>query len=190
MCMFCRSFFVLLAIVLCSSILGLWLPLWYLQALPTPRKTMITIFPLWTFHLYVATFQQHLYKEYAVYRYRISISQISGRRGCYRIIIGYTTTYAIIAYHHWCFDSVRISISARCKTCDKVCQWLARGRWFSQSPPASSTNKTDRHDTTEILLRVALNTINQTLSQMTIYMFHLSWALPGHFLIHELSPGL
>jgi hypothetical protein len=151
---------------------------------------MITIFPLWTFHLYVATFQQHLYKEYAVYRYRISISQISGRRGCYRIIIGYTTTYAIIAYHHWCFDSVRISISARCKTCDKVCQWLARGRWFSQSPPASSTNKTDRHDTTEILLRVALNTINQTLSQMTIYMFHLSWALPGHFLIHELSPGL
>ena len=36
------------------------------------------------------------------------------------------------------------------------------GRWFSQSPPVSSTNKTDRHDITEILLNVALNTIKQT----------------------------
>jgi hypothetical protein len=27
--------------------------------------------------------------------------------------------------------------------CDKVCQWLATGRWFS---PVSSTYKTDRHD--------------------------------------------
>ena len=30
--------------------------------------------------------------------------------------------------------------------------------------PVSSTNKTDRHDVTEILLKVALNTINQTKS--------------------------
>jgi hypothetical protein len=29
--------------------------------------------------------------------------------------------------------------------CDKVCQWLATGRWFS---PVSVTNKTDRHDIT------------------------------------------
>jgi hypothetical protein len=28
--------------------------------------------------------------------------------------------------------------------------------------PVSSTNKTDRHDITEILLKVALNTIKQT----------------------------
>ena len=38
----------------------------------------------------------------------------------------------------------------------KVCQWLTTGRWFS---PVSSTNKTDRHDITEILLKVVLNTI-------------------------------
>jgi hypothetical protein len=58
---------------------------------------------------------------------------------------------------------VRISIRARCTTlCDKVCQWLATGRWFSPGPPVSSTNKTDRHDITEILLKVALNTIKQT----------------------------
>ena len=48
--------------------------------------------------------------------------------------------------------------------CDKVCQWLATGQWFSPGTPASSTNKTDRHDINEILLKVALNTIksNQT----------------------------
>ena len=43
---------------------------------------------------------------------------------------------------------------------DKVCQWLATGRWFSPGTPFSSTNKTDRNDITEILLKVALNTIN------------------------------
>jgi hypothetical protein len=45
---------------------------------------------------------------------------------------------------------------------DKVCQWLATGRWFSPCPPVSSTNKTDLHDTTGILLKVALNTTKQT----------------------------
>jgi hypothetical protein len=33
---------------------------------------------------------------------------------------------------------------------------------FSPGPPISSTNKTDRHDLTKILLKVALNTIKQT----------------------------
>ena len=58
---------------------------------------------------------------------------------------------------------VRISIRARCTTlCDKVWQWLATGRWFSPGLPVSSTNQTDCHDITEILLKVALNTIKQT----------------------------
>jgi hypothetical protein len=57
---------------------------------------------------------------------------------------------------------VRISTRARCTTLyDKVCQWLATGQWFSPGPPVSSTNKTDHHDITEILLKVALNTIKQ-----------------------------
>jgi hypothetical protein len=43
--------------------------------------------------------------------------------------------------------------------CDKVGQWLASGWWFS---PVSSTNKIDHHDITEILLKVALNTITVT----------------------------
>jgi hypothetical protein len=39
--------------------------------------------------------------------------------------------------------------------CDKVCQWLTAGRWFSSCTPVSSTNKIDHHDITEILLKVA-----------------------------------
>ena len=46
--------------------------------------------------------------------------------------------------------------------CDKVCQWFTICRWFSPGTPVSSTNKTDRQiDITEILLKVALNNINQ-----------------------------
>jgi hypothetical protein len=33
--------------------------------------------------------------------------------------------------------------------------------WFSPGTPASSTTKTGNHDIAEILLKVALNTINQ-----------------------------
>jgi hypothetical protein len=33
--------------------------------------------------------------------------------------------------------------------------------WISPGNPVSSTNNTDRHDIAEILLKVALNTINQ-----------------------------
>jgi hypothetical protein len=53
---------------------------------------------------------------------------------------------------------VRISIRSKCTNlCDKVCRLLATGRWFS---PVSSTNKTDRHDIIDILLKVTLNIIS------------------------------
>ena len=41
--------------------------------------------------------------------------------------------------------------------------------FVSWSTPVSSTNKTDRHDITEILLKVALNTINQTKLNENLY---------------------
>jgi hypothetical protein len=43
--------------------------------------------------------------------------------------------------------------------CDKVCQWLAPGQWFSPGTPVSSANKTEHHDITEILLKVTLNLV-------------------------------
>jgi hypothetical protein len=54
--------------------------------------------------------------------------------------------------------------------CDKVCQWLAAGQWFSLGTRVSSINKTDRQDINEILLKVVLNTITLTLLNM-----HLTW---------------
>jgi len=44
---------------------------------------------------------------------------------------------------------------------DKVYQLLAHGRWFTPGTPASSITKTGRHDIDEILLKMALITINQ-----------------------------
>jgi hypothetical protein len=51
--------------------------------------------------------------------------------------------------------------SAEVATSDKVCQLLAYSLWFFPGTPASSTTKTGRHDIAKILLKVALNTINQ-----------------------------
>ena len=59
----------------------------------------------------------------------------------------------------WVWISTRVWCTI---LCDKVCQWLATGRWFSLDPLVSSTNKSDCHDITEILLKVVLNTIKQT----------------------------
>ena len=46
--------------------------------------------------------------------------------------------------------------------CDIVCKLLAADRWCSPGTPVPPTNKTDRHYVTEILLKVALNTITLT----------------------------
>jgi hypothetical protein len=40
--------------------------------------------------------------------------------------------------------------------------WHATDQWFSPGTPVSSTNKTDCHNVTEILLKVVLNTITLT----------------------------
>jgi hypothetical protein len=54
--------------------------------------------------------------------------------------------------------------------CDKGCQWLAAGQWFSPGIPISSNNKTDLHDITEIL---ALNTITLNPLMNSAYNFNL-----------------
>ena len=95
----------------------------------------------------------------------LSYSLLLGTKICRRGLRGrdriYIYIYGIWIYIYPCNQCisplmlcVRISIRARCTTlCDKVCQWLATDRWFFPSPPVSSSNKTDRHDITEILLK-------------------------------------
>jgi hypothetical protein len=70
-------------------------------------------------------------------------------------------------YHHKCFEFKSHSWQGVlvATLCDKVCQWLGAGQWFSLvNPGFSSTNETDHHDITEILLKVELNTNNPTKS--------------------------
>jgi len=45
---------------------------------------------------------------------------------------------------------------------------LAHGQWYSPGTPASSTTKTGRHDIAEILLKVALNTKNQIITDFLL----------------------
>ena len=74
-------------------------------------------------------------------------------------------------FNIWTFKRLRVWIPLRrgvlnATLCDKVCQWLAAGRWFSPGIPVSSINTTDHHNITEILLKVALNTITLTPNQV------------------------
>ena len=66
---------------------------------------------------------------------------------------------------------VWILIRARCTTlCDKVCQWLVTGQWFSLGPPVSSTNKTDCHDKAEITNKQKHNLLHFVL-KLLIYIY-------------------
>ena len=65
----------------------------------------------------------------------------------------------------------------------KVYQLLGHGRWFSPGTTASSTTKAGRHDIAEILLKVALNTKNQSINQsidIIIEIIDLSRIYPYH----------
>ena len=67
-----------------------------------------------------------------------------------------------------------VSSNPMCTTlCDKFCQW------FSPGTPLSSTNKTD---ITEILLKVALNTIN--LNHFTCKYFFFNYAKNQHIFVY------
>jgi hypothetical protein len=63
---------------------------------------------------------------------------------------------------HTSLSPIRRGCTRLAAASDKVYQLRAHGRWFSPGTPASSITKTGRHDIAEILLKVALNTKNQS----------------------------
>ena len=79
---------------------------------------------------------------------------------------------------------------------DKVYQLLAHGWWFSLGTPASSTTKSSCDDIAVILLKVALNTKNQSVTwtltcdrpQNQIFLY-VSWLLIK-MKIKDTSPSL
>ena len=87
---------------------------------------------------------------YTIHCIYIYCSFSRGRRGRERIVVEFTTTCAISAYHYAKLSSIQHHVI-------KFVIDLQQSRWVS---PVSSTNETDRHNTTEILLKVALNFIN------------------------------
>ena len=87
------------------------------------------------------------------------------RRGLDRMVVGFTITSVIIAYHHLSCEFEFRSWRSVLYTVlnDEVYHWLATGRWFSHGNPVSSINKTCRHDNTEMLWKVVLSTITLTI---------------------------
>ena len=83
---------------------------------------------------------------------------LSGRRGHHRMVIGFITTYAISVYHHSRCE-VESSPGEVYSIQYNVIKFVSDLRLFSPGTPVSSTNKTDRHNVTEILLTVASNAI-------------------------------
>jgi len=81
------------------------------------------------------------------------------------MIVGFITTYAISPFHHKCceveFRSWEVYLLQH-----YVIKFVSDMRQFRvvfTRYSVSSTNKTDRHDITGILLKVTLNTITLTL---------------------------
>jgi hypothetical protein len=95
------------------------------------------------------------------------------------MVFGFTTACAISAYHHRSCEFESHSGVLYATLCDNVCQWLAAGCWFSPGTPVSFTNKTDRHDITEIFLKVVVNTISLSL---TLFL----WICEGRNLLFSL----
>jgi hypothetical protein len=88
------------------------------------------------------------------------VNDAGGRCGLDHMVVGFTTTYAISAYHHWCCEFESLSERGVHHYVIKFVSELRQLVVFSGS--SGLINKTDCHDVTEILLKVSLYTTKQT----------------------------
>ena len=70
-----------------------------------------------------------------------------------------------------CLTPLTLWVRTPLRRGDRVFQWLTADRCSSPGTTVSSTNKTECHDITEILLKVALSTITFTLTCYFISIF-------------------
>jgi hypothetical protein len=82
-----------------------------------------------------------------VFAWSLKFSGLMGLLHWGRMVVKFTTTYAISTYHHKSceFESHWWQGVLDTTLCDKVCQWLATGLCFSSVSP---TNKTGHHKST------------------------------------------
>ena len=115
-----------------------------------------------------------------------------GRCGLDHMVVEFTTTFA---YHHWCCEFESRSGRGVQHYVIKVCQWLATGRWFSQDPLVSSTNKTDSHDIIKSpkqhLETFCFCSVSSSSSSSSSYYYYYYYYSPPFFLsmAHELAHG-
>jgi hypothetical protein len=110
--------------------------------------------------------------------YKISQNYIGDHRGCDRMvgswIYSYLCNQCLSPLTLWVRIPLRWDV-LNTTLYNKVCQWLATDRSFSPGTPVSSTNKTDRHEITEILLKVASNIINQNKPEFNFNFHFQTW---------------
>ena len=111
-----------------------------------------------TTHLFFCP--QQIYKVWVLL---VSWIFLMGCRGRDRMVVRFTTC-AVVSITTKVVSSNPFSWRGVLNTtlCDQVCLWPVASWWFSPGTLVSSTNKIDRHDIAEILLKVVLNTISQT----------------------------
>jgi hypothetical protein len=114
---------------------GLWLSLWY-------RQIVLTLFaPKNVWNIWFSSLVPFARTWWLLFQKRIDPTKFDIY--VFITVVGFTTTCARSTYHYYSYEfKFR---SWRCvldmTSCDKVCQWLAAGRWFSQGTPVSFTNK-------------------------------------------------
>jgi hypothetical protein len=136
-----------------SSIYDFWLPFWYQTLLRHYKKSHYV--DLWSRLGWLSMLYMVLSQWGARVAQWVRLLDLTAHTSLSPIRRGFAPRF--VNYKKGC---TRLSTAS-----DKVYQLLVQGRWFSPGTPASSTTKTGRHDIAEILLKVALNTKIQIISQ-------------------------
>ena len=95
---------------------------------------------------------------------------LRGRRGRDHMVVGFKTIYAIGAYHRWCYEFESRSGRGVQHYVIKFVSDLQQVGGFLLVLRLPPTNKTDSHDITDILLKVALRTLkpNQAINLLNL----------------------
>ena len=122
------------------------------------NSQVISCFILYFWYLFKAIKEKSEVKKYLLNHYK-SYFKLNAHQG-----LSWSQSYGSWIYNYLCNQCISpltlwVQIPFRrgvlnTTLCDKVCQWVAAGRWFSTGISVSSTNKTDHQDITEMLLKV------------------------------------
>jgi hypothetical protein len=121
--------------------------------------------------------------------YQIELNHWGKPNGSYILKIYTLFTVSYLSWRwRWRWRCEFESRSCRCVLDTTLCQWLSTGRWVSSGTHVSSTNKNDHHDTTEIFLKVALNT--NTLTLILSWIQNAKYTINSQLILYLLAVHL